>query len=97
MRRLSLGFTLIESLVALAVLSVGLLGAASMLLASLGDQSRAVRYQSALVVVSDVAERIRANPAGAAYVPGRPENFANGGENRIRPAPQDAALHAEIT
>jgi type IV pilus assembly protein PilV len=67
MRRLTLGFTLIESLVALAVLSVGLLGAASMLLASLGDQSRAIRYQNALVVVGDIAERIRANPAGAAY------------------------------
>lgn len=67
MRRLNHGFSLIESLVALAVLSVGLLGATSMLLTSLGDQSRALRQQEALLLVMDIAERIRANPAGGDY------------------------------
>jgi type IV pilus assembly protein PilV len=67
MRRLNRGISMVESLVALAVLSVGLLGAASMLLASLRDQGRALRHQHALVLVSDIAERIRANPAGGAY------------------------------
>jgi type IV pilus assembly protein PilV len=67
MRRLNHGFSLIESLVALAVLSVGLLGATSLLLTSLGDQSRALRRQDALALVTDIAERIRANPAGAPY------------------------------
>jgi type IV pilus assembly protein PilV len=67
MRRLMRGFSLIESLVALAVLSVGLLGAAGMLLTSLADESRALRHQQALQGVLDIAERIRANPAGAAY------------------------------
>lgn len=67
MRRLNRGFSMIESLVALVVLSVGLLGAASMLLVSLRDQARALRHQHALLLVTDIAERIRANPARAAY------------------------------
>jgi type IV pilus assembly protein PilV len=62
------GFTLIESLVALVVLSVGLLGAAATLLGSLAAHAEALRRASALGLVHDAAERIRANAAGrAAY------------------------------
>ena len=65
---MSRGFSLIEVLVALAVLSVGLLGAAGMLLAGLRDQSRALRHGAATALVADIGSRIRANPtAGAAY------------------------------
>jgi type IV pilus modification protein PilV len=72
------GFTLVESLVALVVLSVGLLGAAATLLGSLGAHGEALRRAAAVNLVRDVAERIRANtvarnaydtrgaPAGAA-------------------------------
>lgn len=64
----SRGFTLIESLVALVVLSVGLLGAAAMLLGSLSAHSQALRHAAAVNLVRDVAERILANRAGrAAY------------------------------
>jgi type IV pilus assembly protein PilV len=62
------GFTLIESLVALVVLSVGLLGTAATLLGSLGAHAEALRRATALELVRDIADRIRANAAGrAAY------------------------------
>lgn len=52
------GFTLIESLVALVVLSVGLLGAAAMLLGSLSSQAQALRHAAAVNLVRDVADRV---------------------------------------
>jgi type IV pilus modification protein PilV len=55
------GFTLIESLVALVVLSVGLLGAAAMLLGSLASHTQALRRAAAVNLVRDMAERILAN------------------------------------
>ena len=62
------GFTLLESLVALVVLSFGLLGAAATLLGSLGAHAEALRRATALALVRDVADRIRANASGrAAY------------------------------
>jgi type IV pilus assembly protein PilV len=62
------GFTLIEALIALSVLSLGLLGAWSMLLASLQSHADALREASALRLVQDMAERIRANArAGHLY------------------------------
>jgi type IV pilus assembly protein PilV len=64
----SRGFSLIEALVALAVLSLGLLGASAMLLGALRDQSLALNHQKAGILVADLAQRIRANArAGAAY------------------------------
>jgi type IV pilus assembly protein PilV len=59
---MSRGFSLIEALVALVVLSVGLLGAAGLLLGGLRDQSLALRQASATVLLADMADRIRANP-----------------------------------
>jgi type IV pilus assembly protein PilV len=62
------GFTLVESLVALVVLSIGLLGAAATLLGSLAAHAEALRRATALLLVRDVAGRIRVNAAGrAAY------------------------------
>jgi type IV pilus modification protein PilV len=60
------GFTLVECLVALVVLSIGLLGAAATLLGSLGEHAEALRRATALELVLDVANRIRANAAGGA-------------------------------
>lgn len=57
------GFTLMESLVALLVLSLGLLGAALMLTHSLGYQRHAMRQSAATSLVADMVERIRADPA----------------------------------
>jgi type IV pilus modification protein PilV len=58
------GFTLLESVIALAVLSVGLLGAAGMLLDSLRIHTGALRRLAATQLVRDMADRIRANVAG---------------------------------
>ena len=52
-----------ESLVALLVLSLGLLGAALMLTHSLGYQRHAMRQSAATSLVADMVERIRADPA----------------------------------
>jgi len=67
MRRASRGFTLLETLVALAVLSVGLLGAAALLLDSLRGHAAALRRVAASNLVRDMADRIRANPRGGAH------------------------------
>jgi type IV pilus modification protein PilV len=62
------GFTLIETLIALVVLSVGLLGVAALLLSSLRSQAGSQRELAALNLLQDIAERIRVNPEGrAAY------------------------------
>lgn len=62
------GFSLIEALVAIAVLSLGLLGAAGLLLGGLRDQSQALRHGAAVALLVDMADRVRANPAaGDAY------------------------------
>jgi type IV pilus assembly protein PilV len=58
------GFTLVETLVALVVLSVGLLGSASLLLDNLRGQAGALRRVAASSLVRDMADRIRANPRG---------------------------------
>jgi type IV pilus assembly protein PilV len=62
------GFTLIEALVSLTVLSIGLLGAAATMLRTLVSHTEALRRVSAVNLVCDMAERIRANAgARAAY------------------------------
>jgi type IV pilus assembly protein PilV len=60
------GFTLVETLIALTVLSVGLLGAAATLLDSMHVQSQSLRRAAATDLLRDMSERIRANPAAAA-------------------------------
>jgi type IV pilus assembly protein PilV len=67
-KRPARGFTLVEALIALVVLSIGLLGAGGMLLGSLRSQSDAMHEMAAAQLVQDIAQRIRANPqARAAY------------------------------
>jgi type IV pilus modification protein PilV len=58
------GFSLIEVMVALAVLSVGLLGAAAMLLDSLRSNAGALQSLRATHLVRDMADRIRGNLPG---------------------------------
>jgi type IV pilus modification protein PilV len=62
MRIRARGFTLVEALIALAVLSLGLLGAGAMLLDSLRSHADALRQIAATGLVRDMADRIRANP-----------------------------------
>jgi type IV pilus assembly protein PilV len=59
------GFSLVETLVALVVLSAGMLGVSALLVSSLRQQSQALRHQAATRLVADVADRLRANGRAA--------------------------------
>ena len=71
MTRTPRGFTLLETLVSLVVLSVGLLGAAALLLDNLRAHAGALRRVAATSLVHDMADRIRANPRGGVYYDAR--------------------------
>ena len=60
------GFTLVESLIALLLLSVGMLGAGGMLVSGLRAHADALRQVAATNLARDMADRIRANPRGRA-------------------------------
>jgi type IV pilus assembly protein PilV len=55
------GFTLVEVLVALLVLSIGMLGIAALYLDSLRASRAALYRTQAVTLASDIADRIRAN------------------------------------
>ncbi len=62
------GFSLVETMVALVVLSVGLLGVARMYVFSLQNGRTALLNSQAVILVADMADRIRANrTAGIDY------------------------------
>lgn len=62
------GFTLIESLVAMVVMSVGMLGIAALYVEGLRAGRTSIYRTVAIDLASDMADRIRANPtAVAAY------------------------------
>ena len=62
------GFSLVEVLVALVVVSVGMLGVAGLYVNGLQAGRTAMFSHQAVTLAGDVADRIRANPrAGAAY------------------------------
>lgn len=58
---LSRGFTLVESLVALVVLSIGMLGIAALHVEGLRSARTALTRTTAVTLASDMADRIRAN------------------------------------
>jgi type IV pilus assembly protein PilV len=80
------GFTLIEVMVALAILAVGMLGMAVLLLESLRASRAASERTQAVNLASEIVERMRANrAAGVAYdtETGTPEpRFAAACESR---------------
>ena len=62
------GFSLVETMVALVVLSVGLLGVARMYVFSLQNGRSALLNSQAVILAADMADRIRANrTAGIDY------------------------------
>jgi type IV pilus modification protein PilV len=63
MKHRAQGFTLVESLIGLLLLSLGLLGAWAMLLGALQSHGDARYRASATNLLRDMADRIRANPA----------------------------------
>lgn len=64
------GLTLLEILIALVVLSVGLLGIAGMQATGLRNNHAAYTKTQATALAMDMADRIRANPQGAANYDG---------------------------
>lgn len=77
------GFTLIEVLIALIIMSVGMLGIAGLYVHSMQAGRTSLFRHNAVILAGDVADRIRANPrAGAAYTgAGANNNCVNGGVN----------------
>ncbi len=68
LRRYTKGFSLVEVMVALVVVSVGMLGVAGLYVNGLQAGRTAMFSHQAVTLAGDVADRIRANPrAGAAY------------------------------
>jgi type IV pilus assembly protein PilV len=62
------GFSLVEVLIALIILSVGMLGIAGLYVQSMQAGRTSMFRHHAVTLAGDVADRIRANPrAGAAY------------------------------
>nr|WP_281380418.1 type IV pilus modification protein PilV [Marinobacter oulmenensis] len=59
------GITMIEILVTLVIVSVGLLGAAAMVINGLENNRNAYLRTQANILAYDIADRIRANPEGA--------------------------------
>lgn len=74
------GFTLVEAMVALVVLSVGLLGIAALYVETLRASRTSLYRTEAVSLASDLADRMRANrnPANA-YACGNPCVAASGG------------------
>lgn len=60
------GFTMIEVLIAILVLSIGLLGLAGLQATGLRNNHQAYQRSIATQQVYDMADRMRANPAGVA-------------------------------
>lgn len=59
------GFTLIEVMIAILVLAVGMLGLAGMNARILNGQFEAYQRAQAMLLMGDMASRLRANPAAA--------------------------------
>lgn len=58
------GFSLIEVLIAILIVTIGLLGFAKLQVITLQDNQTASEYTHATLLVYDIADRIRANPQG---------------------------------
>lgn len=67
--RHSRGFSLVEVLIALIIMSIGMLGIAGLYVQSMQAGRTSMLRHHAVNLASDIADRIRANPsAGAAYI-----------------------------
>jgi len=69
------GFSLVEVLIALVIMSVGMLGIAGLYVQSMQAGRTSMFRHQAVTLAGDVADRIRANPrAGIAYAAGGANN-----------------------
>ena len=90
------GFSLLEAMVALVVLSVGMLGIAALHGQSLAASRSAQLRTQAVNLAGDMADRIRVNRLGGAAYAGAPENNGcdpqNGG-GAVDCTPEEMAAH----
>src|SRR5690606_30470636 len=63
-RQAQQGFTLIEMMIAFFVLAIGLLGMAALMTQSVRGNQSAVHRTQAVLMASELVDRIRANPDG---------------------------------
>ncbi|MGI9239088.1 MAG: type IV pilus modification protein PilV [Woeseiaceae bacterium] len=63
-RRYNAGFSLVEVLIALVIMSVGMLGIAGLYVEGMKAGRTSTFRHHAVTVASDIADRIRANPRG---------------------------------
>lgn len=81
------GFTLVETLVAMLVISIGMLGIAALYVEGLRAGRTSVYRMAAIGLASDMADRIRANPAaGNAYANAGAANDCAGDAADFTPA-----------
>ncbi len=81
------GFTLVESMVALVVLAVGMLGVAALYIEGLRAERTSVLHTTAVNMAADIADRIRSNrTAGAAYAAAAANNNCVNGVADCAPA-----------
>ncbi len=64
------GFSLVEVLIALVIMSVGMLGIAGLYVESMQAGRTSIFRHNAVTIASDVADRIRANPSAGAFYEG---------------------------
>lgn len=62
------GTTMVESLVAIVVMALGVLGLLGLQMRTLADTQTGVRRTQAIRLMEDLAERIRTNPSGLALL-----------------------------
>jgi type IV pilus assembly protein PilV len=73
------GFSLVETMVALVVMAIGMLGIVGLFVVSFKSGSTAINRVNAVNLAAELADRIRANRlAGAAYAGGSANNSCMG-------------------
>lgn len=87
------GFTLPEVMVALTVLSVGMLGIAAMYAQGLGASRSALYRTQAINLVADMADRIRTNRAALAAYAGPASHHGCGPPGGMDCTPAEMAAH----
>lgn len=70
------GISLIESLVAIVVMALGILGILGVQMRTLSDTSTSVRRAQAIRLIEDLGERMKANPSALANLNTYVSNFA---------------------
>lgn len=71
----SRGFTLVEALISVLIMSIGLLGVAAMQTRSLGSSHTASQRSQAILAAADIADRMRANRIASSTTAGA--NYSN--------------------